>query len=127
MATLLSLAAAQTDGVVSFSFERKRTSDSEKAAYDGTVSSDITNDVYLYMIDILLGSPTQKVSLQLDTGSSDLWVMGAGNPYCIQTGIDDGTYNSTNEFDCLVRGIYNPTDSTTWKEIYTDFSLQYGG
>jgi hypothetical protein len=42
---------------------------------DGSVVVSLLNEVVSYDITIEVGTPAQTVNLQLDTGSSDLWVL----------------------------------------------------
>jgi hypothetical protein len=44
----------------------------------GTLSVNIGNDVMygLYFVNASVGTPPQKVQLQIDTGSSDVWMFG---------------------------------------------------
>lgn len=43
----------------------------------------ITNQNSFYSVTLEVGSPAQKVVVLVDTGSSDLWVTGSTNPYCV--------------------------------------------
>ena len=58
------------------------------------------DDNYLYQADLYLGTPPQKFSVQLDTGSSDLWV---------------GTHRK-----------YNHHASSSYKEEGSTFEVHYG-
>lgn len=88
--------------------------------------SPIYNKQLYYAININIGTPPQPIELLIDTGSSDLWVMGENNPYCTSSGINNSKYNATNEFDCVQFGIFNPNTSSTFDYINDDFYIQYG-
>lgn len=49
---------------------------------DGYEEIIITNQQSFYSVDLEVGTPPQNVTVLVDTGSSDLWIMGSDNPYC---------------------------------------------
>lgn len=49
---------------------------------DGSETVVIKNQQTFYSVELGVGSPAQNVTLLIDTGSSDMWVMGSNNPYC---------------------------------------------
>lgn len=61
-----------------------------------------------YYVNVELGSNKQTVTLDLDTGSSDLWVFG---PKLSISGADGATYN--------------PATSTTSKKLAETFDIEY--
>lgn len=63
----------------------------------------LTNHVVYYLTEITLGTPPQKFEIDLDTGSSDLWVNANG-----------------------VSGAYNHKLSSTWAKFKDGFGIQYG-
>lgn len=72
----------------------------------GTSDKYFEADVYAfslyYFVDAYLGTPGQKNSLLVDTGSSDLWVIDEGHG-----------------------GSFNPNDSSTYKHLNWDFKNAY--
>lgn len=59
---------------------------------DGYVTLDLLNENTFYLAHIELGTPSQKVGVLVDTGSSDLWVVASNNSYC-----ESGTTGSLNK------------------------------
>ncbi|GCE98897.1 hypothetical protein ZYGM_002115 [Zygosaccharomyces mellis] len=49
---------------------------------DGEYELTLKNRQNFYSVDLEVGTPSQKITVLLDTGSSDLWIMGSDNPYC---------------------------------------------
>ncbi|RAL00808.1 pepsin-like aspartic protease [Aspergillus ibericus CBS 121593] len=62
-----------------------------------------------YTMNLTLGTPGQKVSVTLDTGSSDLWVNAGNSSAC----------------PCTDYGTYNSSDSSTYVYVNDDFEIQY--
>lgn len=82
-----------------------------KASGDLPVSID--NYASYYNIEIGLGTPAQTFNVLIDTGSSDLWVIGDSNPYCGQ-------------IDCTQSGTFKKDSSSTYKYKNDEFFIQYG-
>lgn len=83
----------------------------------GAFSVDLNNAQTMYIASISIGSPAQEVQIMIDTGSSDLWVIGAQNPSCIENG---GSLN------CSEYGTFNPIKSSTWhKNASIEFNISY--
>lgn len=82
---------------------------------EATQEVTLTNRQYYYSIDVAFGSNKQKVTLDIDTGSSDTWVVNA----LARCGTLD--YNS-----CKVEGVFRPSKSTTFKSLYKPVYLGYG-
>ncbi|KAF4468900.1 yapsin [Fusarium albosuccineum] len=101
-------------------FEREKTPNPKRLARrdDDTVETPLYNvDYYLvYLVNISIGEPAQTVSLQLDTGSSDLWVFGPGS--CDPKKVS---------LHACLGGTYEPDDSKTADLMSKKgFSITYG-
>ncbi|KAH8878607.1 acid protease, partial [Thozetella sp. PMI_491] len=68
-----------------------------------------------YTIEVQLGTPEQTVSVQLDSGSSELWV----NPNC-------SNYPGLENW-CKSQGFFNSSTSSTFNNTGPDGSIVYGG
>ncbi|ETN45289.1 uncharacterized protein HMPREF1541_09120 [Cyphellophora europaea CBS 101466] len=63
-----------------------------------TVLAGLDNELALYLINVTVGTPPQPFSLQLDTGSSDIWFPSNNAQICQQDGGQDcpaGTYDAS--------------------------------
>lgn len=80
-----------------------------------SVNSKLANKKNLYTTQLKFGSKKKKINVQIDTGSSDLWVIDS-RAVCGNTG----------EKFCLKYGNYNPEKSTTAKELDLPFAIVYG-
>ncbi|KGO61442.1 Peptidase A1 [Penicillium expansum] len=69
---------------------------------------------FYYMVNITIGTPAQKVSLSLDTGSSDIWVNVPNSTYCAA---DDDPCSST--------GLFHIKDSSTFKMLDYEMNATY--
>mmetsp|Transcript_4922 Transcript_4922/g.5442 ORF Transcript_4922/g.5442 Transcript_4922/m.5442 type:complete len:432 (+) Transcript_4922:299-1594(+) len=83
---------------------------------DGSYDISLGNEKSFYVSKLKIGTPESEVSVLLDTGSSDLWVMSSKNPQCLDNG---------GSIDCEQYGTYNETASSTFHDNNTDFSIQY--
>lgn len=79
-----------------------------------TISETLGNAEELYYANVTIGTPGQLLQLQLDTGSSDVWMTQTGASYCqMQQGGCTG-------------GTFDPTTSSTYKVIDQGaFEIQY--
>jgi hypothetical protein len=68
-----------------------------------------------YWVNITVGTPPQSLSVQLDTGSSDLWIPSTAAPICAMQGGVSGCPN----------GAFMPSKSSTYKLIAQDFNMSY--
>ncbi|KAG5357644.1 Acid extracellular protease [Yarrowia sp. C11] len=115
--TALALAAPANPGFVAIPMSRAPTPQRESAAASfaagGGISIDMINTVMAYYVDLEVGG--QKITVHVDTGSSDLWVYSSNSTYCI----NDPT-------ECHKTGTYDHTKSKNSNNTGENFSIQYG-
>ena len=80
-----------------------------------TVSEPLYNGQNLYIANISIGTPPQEMSVQLDTGSSDLWVPASDSNIC-------------QEPSCDAWGSFDYQASKTFEQLVDlgDFEISYG-
>ena len=115
---LSSVAAAIAEPkVVGFNFEKQKRSDSASpqrlARRQKTVQAAIGNYDLLYLINVTIGTPPKLFGLQLDTGSSDIWVPANNADFCLQ------------ERDGCALGSYDAGASSTSHFISNGFRIGY--
>uniref|UniRef100_A0A060T939 ARAD1D15730p n=1 Tax=Blastobotrys adeninivorans TaxID=409370 RepID=A0A060T939_BLAAD len=80
-----------------------------------------------YFVNISVGSPAQELTLQIDTGSSDLWVMSSGNPECAQNEKQrKEALNGKGDFILCDKGTFNENATTTINVTDDPFMIIYG-
>ena len=86
---LTPLLAVPEPNTVGFSFSKRKV-DAREAPHlarrqtKGTVQAGLDNGIVLYLINVTVGTPPQPFSLQLDTGSSDIWFPAIQADVCQQ-------------------------------------------
>lgn len=96
--TVLSLASsALATGVVDYSIwkQAKSQPNTQFGRRDAIDTSVFTSDGVAYFLNISVGSPGQLQSVQIDTGSSDLFVTDSNAPYCRNNTCAGGTFNAS--------------------------------
>lgn len=91
-----------------------------------TVQEDLFNGDVLYVVNVTIGSNKQPLSLQLDTGSSDLWVPDANSNICESNTFSSSIYDDVPAQGCSIWGSYDPNESDTFQDEGGKFLIAYG-
>jgi hypothetical protein len=84
---------------------------SRRDAVNATIQNAQSNT--LYLLNVIVGTPGQRMQLQLDTGSSDIWVPWTDSEIC-----------SADEL--CTEGSYDPGPSSTFNDVAPDaFDIEY--
>lgn len=65
-----------------FEVERHQTESPTIDKRDKSLGGDISNRKIRYLTNITVGTPPQRLSVRLDTGSADLWIPSADSKMC---------------------------------------------
>lgn len=103
--------------VVSLTTQRRAFSDPvrrDRLRRRDTVTASLSNQETLYFVNVTLGTPPQQFLIQLDTGSSDLWVNTPSSALCMQR-----------DEPCADAGTYEANSSSTYSYIGSWFNISY--
>ncbi|KXS99928.1 hypothetical protein AC578_906 [Pseudocercospora eumusae] len=85
----------------------------KRQAEDEVVNVPLSNELFLYYMEMTVGTPPQQFQVHVDTGSSDLWLNYAGSEYC------------ESRSDPCITGTYSANDSSTYEYVNSLFTIQY--
>ncbi|KAI7340858.1 acid protease [Hortaea werneckii] len=83
----------------------------------GEVPAEDVESNALYLAEVSIGTPPQKMDLDFDTGSADLWVWSSKLP--------ERTQQATSS-DGQKHNIFNPSESSTYQQTNSTWQIQYG-
>jgi hypothetical protein len=114
--TLLAAEAATVlanEKVIQYPFTKVRRQHNKLHKRAGTIAVGLGNAQTLYFVNTTVGTPGQAVQMQLDTGSSDVWMTDSTATFCQQ-----------NQYNCQ-GGTFNPSSSSTYDALSTIFNITY--
>jgi len=113
--SLLAIESATVLGqnVVQYPFQKVRQLKSPALRKRATVPVTLGNQQVLYYANVSVGTPGQEIQMQVDTGSSDVWMSDSTAVFCQQ-----------NNYNCE-GGTFNPSRSSTYNPVNTIFNITY--
>ncbi|ANB15284.1 Yps3p [Sugiyamaella lignohabitans] len=78
-----------------------------------TGSAYLDNDVTIYTINATFGTPGQPITIEIDTGSSDVWITSTNSSFCA----DPDNYCDY--------GLFNPQKSSSIQYLNKPFNITY--
>ncbi|KAJ5976115.1 hypothetical protein N7481_009822 [Penicillium waksmanii] len=95
----------------------------KKSADDqvGQVGADDVQNDAMYLAEVEIGTPAQKLNLDFDTGSADLWVWSTKLP-----SVTLAQYKNHTVFDPSKSSSFKNKDGSTWRISYGDGSSAAG-
>lgn len=135
LATLLTLVTgAAALKILQFDIQHNRRQASRSALPEpGTVDEPVGNlfaTKSIYSVNLTIGTPPQSFLLDLDTGSTDLWVNTANSVYCLDGNCYGGTFDPSNSstYNVEYAGAFNITyaDNSNASGDYSTDVVQIG-
>ena len=113
--SLLAIESATVLGqnVIQYPFQKVRQLKSPELRKRATVPVTLGNEQVLYYANVSVGTPGQPIQMQVDTGSSDVWMSDSTAAFCRQN-----TYNCQG-------GTFTPSRSSTYNQLATIFNITY--
>ncbi|GMG43062.1 unnamed protein product [Ambrosiozyma monospora] len=97
---------------------------------DGYAGTYMRHDDSMYTVNFTIGSQNQPITVQVDTGSADFWIVDTNNSWCAETSQGKGVYNlkpgdDAKSHNCSIYGTFQPGDSETWVSHPEIFQVTY--
>ncbi|KAK8016849.1 hypothetical protein PG993_015038 [Apiospora rasikravindrae] len=107
---------------------RQRLSKREATTYEETITNEKQRGGYFATVSV--GSPAQKLTLQLDTGSSDIWVPSSSSSVCTKSSPSGGSRGGdgaeSGEDEGCTLGSFDSSKSTSFNVVGKNlFSISY--
>lgn len=142
VALLWTAALAQSempDGVLKLELTKPGLSERLRRRSD-TADITLKNHLTMFTTQLSIGSNEQNITVLVDTGSSDLWVMSSDNPYCSSSSSSSSSSSAvadsvSNVFEstedsttvtCYSGTRFDASDSDTFSLNSTAFDISYG-
>ncbi|KAK8122796.1 hypothetical protein PG984_011466 [Apiospora sp. TS-2023a] len=148
LATVSLIASTAHAQVVQFDIAKRTTQQPNRqrlirrdaTTYEQSIQNDVNRGGYFATVSV--GSPGQKLTLQLDTGSSDIWVPSSSSSVCTKSASSDGYKggrggdgeSSSGDDEGCQLGSFDSSKSTSFKVVgksmfnisYVDGSHSFG-